>query len=282
MSPAEIARARARLPGAFRTSPRRLVQLWGGLALVAGVSAFAVWYLGLTFRQFWNGLDRLGFLVSLMFPPSHGGYPGEILYATIETVAMALFATLLSALISLPLGFMGARNVVSNILLHFSLRRFFDAGRAIDSLIWALFFISVVGLGPFAGMLALAASDIGSLSKLYAEAIENAERDQVDGVRATGAGRIQTAWFGYFPQVFPVMLAHALYYFESNVRGASILGIVGAGGIGMLLSDRIRANNWDEAAFVILVILVTVAVLDTLSKTIRLRIVDDPAARKVP
>lgn len=282
MSPADIARARARLPDAFRTSPRRSVQLWGGLALVAGVSAFAVWYLGLTFRQFWNGLDRLGFLVSLMFPPSHGGYPGEILYAIIETVAMALFATLLSALISLPLGFMGARNVVSNVLLHFSLRRFFDAGRAIDSLIWALFFISVVGLGPFAGMLALAASDIGSLSKLYAEAIENAERDQVDGVRATGAGRIQTAWFGYFPQVFPVMLAHALYYFESNVRGASILGIVGAGGIGMLLSDRIRANNWDEAAFVILVILVTVAVLDTLSKTIRLRIVDDPAARKVP
>lgn len=282
MSPADIARARARLPGAFRTSPRRSVQLWGGLALVAGVSAFAVWYLELTFRQFWNGLDRLGFLVSLMFPPSHGGYPGEILYAIIETVAMALFATLLSALISLPLGFMGARNVVSNVLLHFSLRRFFDAGRAIDSLIWALFFISVVGLGPFAGMLALAASDIGSLSKLYAEAIENAERDQVDGVRATGAGRIQTAWFGYFPQVFPVMLAHALYYFESNVRGASILGIVGAGGIGMLLSDRIRANNWDEAAFVILVILVTVAVLDTLSKTIRLRIVDDPAARKVP
>lgn len=282
MSPADIARARARLPDAFHTSPRRSVQLWGGLALVAGVSAFAVWYLGLTFRQFWNGLDRLGFLVSLMFPPSHGGYPGEILYAIIETVAMALFATLLSALISLPLGFMGARNVVSNVLLHFSLRRFFDAGRAIDSLIWALFFISVVGLGPFAGMLALAASDIGSLSKLYAEAIENAERDQVDGVRATGAGRIQTAWFGYFPQVFPVMLAHALYYFESNVRGASILGIVGAGGIGMLLSDRIRANNWDEAAFVILVILVTVAVLDTLSKTIRLRIVDDPAARKVP
>lgn len=282
MNRAEIASARARLPGAFRTSTRRLVQLWGGLALVVGVSAFAVWYLELTFTQFWSGLDRLGFLLAFMLPPTHGGYPGEVLYAMLETVAMALFATLLSGLISLPLGFMGARNVVSNVLLHFSLRRIFDAGRAVDSLIWALFFISVVGLGPFAGMLALAAADIGSLSKLYAEAIENAEREQVDGVRATGAGRVQTAWLGYFPQVAPVMLAHALYYFESNVRGASILGIVGAGGIGMLLSDRIRVNNWDEAAFVMLVILVTVAVLDTLSKTIRLRIINDPAVRQTP
>lgn len=282
MSRAEIARARARLPGAFRTSARKLWQFWSGLALISGVSAFALWYLGLSVTQFWNGLDRLGFLVSVMLPPTHGGYPGEVLYAMLETIAMALFATLLSSLISLPLGFLGARNVVSNVLLHFSLRRVFDTGRAIDSLIWALFFISVVGLGPFAGMLALAAADIGSLSKLYAEAIENAEREQVDGVKATGAGRVQTAWFGYFPQVAPVMLAHSLYYFESNVRGASILGIVGAGGIGMVLSDRMRANNWDEAAFAMLVILVTVAVIDTLSKTIRLRIIDDPAARQTP
>lgn len=279
MTDPDIQRARARLPGAFRASPRQIIALWGGLALFIGITAFSVWYLGLTFRQFWNGVDRLGFLIAFMIPPTHGGYLNEIIYATLETVAMALFGTLLSAVISLPLGFLGARNVVSNFLAHFSLRRFFDAGRAIDSLVWALFFISVVGLGPFAGMLALAASDIGSLSKLYAEAIENAEADQVDGVRATGAGKVQTAWFGYFPQVFPVMMAHALYYFESNVRSASILGIVGAGGIGMLLSDRIRANFWDEAAFVILVILVTVALLDTLSKEIRLRIVNDPARR---
>ena len=279
MTAAEIARARARLPEAFRAPARVRFQVWGGIVLCIGITVFSVWYLGLTFSQFRNGLDRLGFLVSFMVPPSSGGALADIIRATLETVAMALFGTLLATVISIPLGFLGARNVVSNFLAHFSLRRLFDAGRAIDALIWALFFISVVGLGPFAGMLALAASDLGTLSKLYGEAIENAEREQVEGVRATGAGRIQTAWLGYMPQVFPVMMAHALYRFEANVRSASILGIVGAGGIGMILSDRIRANFWDEAAFVILVILVTVALLDTLSKEIRLRIVNDPARR---
>ncbi|MGF1658131.1 MAG: phosphonate ABC transporter, permease protein PhnE [Rubrimonas sp.] len=274
---ARIAHARVRAPEAFRPRPGARLRAWGGLALVASVTAFAIWRLDLGFAQLWDGLGRLGFLIALMVPPSPGGYPGDIARAMLETVAMAFLGTLLSSTLSLPLGFLGARNVVTNALAHFSLRRLFDSGRAIDSLVWALFFISVVGLGPFAGMLALAAGDIGSLSKLYAEAIENAEVEQVEGVRATGAGPVQTAWLGYLPQVLPVILSHALFYFEGNVRSASILGVVGAGGIGMLLSERIRAGDWPEAAFIILVILIAVALLDALSKEIRLRIVADPA-----
>ena len=136
------------------------------------------------------------------------------------------------------------------------MRRFFDFIRGIDSLILALIFITVVGLGPFAGVLAIAVSDMGVLAKLFAEAIENVEKDQVEGVRATGAKPVQVMRFGILPQVFPVMLSNALYYFESNTRSATILGVVGAGGIGTQLTDRIRINNWDEVCFIVLMILV--------------------------
>jgi phosphonate transport system permease protein len=114
---------------------------------------------------------------------------------------------------------------------------------------------------------------MGVLAKLFAEAIENAGKDQVEGVRAAGAKPVQIMRFGIFPQVFPLILSNALYYFESNTRSATILGVVGAGGIGTQLADRIRINSWDEVGFIVLMILATVAVIDTLSKEIRLRVI---------
>jgi ABC-type amino acid transport system permease subunit len=129
------------------------------------------------------------------------------------------------------------------------------------------------GLGPFAGVLAIAVSDTGTLAKLFAEAIETVDRRQIEGVQASGANRIQLMRFAILPQVLPVMLSHALYYFESNTRSATILGIVGAGGIGLQLADRIRVNNWDEVAFILIMILITVTVIDLISKAIRHRII---------
>lgn len=125
-------------------------------------------------------------------------------------------------------------------------------------------------LSPFAGILTIAVSDIGILTKLFAEAIENIDKKQVEGVHATGANHLQLMRFSIFPQIFPVILSNALYFFESNIRSATILGVVGAGGIGLQLSDRIRINNWDEASFIIILILITVSIIDTLSKKIRL------------
>lgn len=121
----------------------------------------------------------------------------------------------------------------------------------------------------FAGIMAIAVSDTGTLAKLFAEAIEGVERKQVDGVRAAGAGNTLVMRLGMLPQVLPVILSNILYFFESNTRSATILGVVGAGGIGLHLSDRIRANNWDEAAFIILMILVTVSVIDYASRRLR-------------
>lgn len=127
----------------------------------------------------------------------------------------------------------------------------------------------MVGLGPFAGLRAIAAADVGVLAKLFAEAIENADRKQIEGVRSTGAGSIQTLRYGMVPQVLPVMTSNILYFFESNTRSATILGVVGAGGIGQSLSDRIRINDWDQACFIIILILITVAVIDAISHRLR-------------
>ncbi len=219
------------------------------------------------------GFTRLGDAMSFMFPPAAHGYLGEFIYAMLQTLGMAFLGTLLATMASVPLGFLGAKNVIHHSYFHFTLRRIFDVIRGIDALIWALIFINVVGLGPFTGILAIAVSDTGTLSKLFAEAVENVNAKEVEGVRAAGANTIQVMRFGILPQVFPVILSQALYFFESNTRSATILGVVGAGGIGLQLSDRIRVCDWDEAMCIIILILITITIIDTLSKTVRLRVI---------
>jgi phosphonate transport system permease protein len=122
-------------------------------------------------------------------------------------------------------------------------------------------------------VLAIATSDIATLSKLYAEAIENAERRQVEGVVAAGGGALARLRFGVLPQVLPIMLAQALYYFESNTRSAAILGVVGAGGIGLQIAERIRVRHWDEVAFIIILMIVTVAGIDWISGKLRRKLI---------
>ncbi len=240
----------------------------GFVLLVAGL-----WRIDASPERIWAGLSRLGWLVALMWPPSPGGAFVELLHGLAESLAMAFLGTVFAVLAALPLALLGAGNVVGSALLRFSVRRIYDGLRGIDTLIWALIFVSAVGMGPFAGILALAVPDVGTLAKLFSEALEGADRRQVDAVRAAGAGRLLAVRIGLLPQVAPVMLAQVLYTLESNARSSTVLGIVGAGGIGLALSDRIRINNWDEAAFIVLMILAMVAAIDLASRTIRLRLI---------
>lgn len=242
--------------------------LGGGLLLLVGL-----WRVDASPARVWDGLSKLGWLLALMWPPTPADALWELLEALAETVAMAFVGTLLAALAALPLSLLGARNIITSTLLRFSVRRIYDGLRGIDTLIWALIFVSAVGMGPFAGILAIAVSDTGTLSKLFSEALEAADRRQVEGVRAAGGGRLAAIRYGLIPQAGPVMLAQVLYMFESNTRSATILGVVGAGGIGLALSDRIRINNWDEVAFIVLLILVTVAAIDWLSRRARLALI---------
>lgn len=268
-----LAYAQARAPRLFKTPlTTEIVRALTAAAAVLYL-LWAISDLGLTWARLGLGFTKLGDLLHLMIPPSHGGYYMDFLTGLGETLGMAFIGTLIAALLAVPLGFMGAKTVVTNPILHFALRRVFDAFRATPSLIWALIFIRAVGLGPMAGVLALIMSDFAALSKLYAEAIENADKRQVEGVRASGAGGLLALRFGIFPQVSPVMLSQALYFFESNVRSAAIFGVVGAGGIGYHLNERIRLGIWNQAAFIVLMFLVAVFVIDVVNVRIRRRLI---------
>ena len=269
-APAEIAAWQARLPAAFPglSVKRALV----GLGFLAWLAA-TLWWFDVSPARLWNGLNGLGVILRLMVPPSPGEMWVEILQGLAESLAMAFLGTFLAAVIAVPLGFLGARNVVNVALLRFSLRRVLDGFRGVDQLIWALAYVRAVGLGPLAGVLAIATADIAVLAKLYAEAIENAEKRQAEGIAAAGGSPTLVMRFGILPQVAPVMLGHALYFFESNTRSAAILGVVGAGGIGLQIAERIRVRHWDEVAFIIILMVATVAAIDFLSGKVRRRLI---------
>ncbi len=245
----------------------------GVAALLLGGLGFGLWWIDAAPVRLWHGVFRLGFLIRLMLPPATGGALGDYVWALVETLAMAFLGTVLAVGVAFPLGFLAARSVVANRVVHFAVRRVLDVFRGVDILIWALIFVSAVGMGPFAGVLAIAFSDVAFLTKTYAEAIENIDRRAVEGVRAAGADGLQTIRLAVLPQVLPVVLSNALYFFESNVRNAAVLGIVGAGGIGLQLSQRIFINDWDQACFIIIMMLATVAVMDVLLGWLRRRLV---------
>ncbi|PQO22130.1 phosphonate ABC transporter, permease protein PhnE [Rhodobacteraceae bacterium WD3A24] len=243
-----------------------------GLVILA-VLGFSLWRVDATPERIAEGIGRLGFLLQFMWPPTAGGELWRLVMALLETLAIALIGTVAAAVASYPIGFLGARNILRMRLLRLPLRRALDVIRGVDVLIFALIFVAAVGLGPFAGILAVAVNDVGNFSKLFAEAIENTDDGPAEGAAASGCSRLETIRFAIVPQVMPVILSHILYFFERNVRAASIIGIVGAGGIGFELSERIRGNYWDEAAFIILMLLVTVMVIDRISHRLRLRII---------
>ena len=186
---------------------------------------------------------------------------------------MAFMGTLLGAIVAFPLSFLGAKNINRIFFLRQSARRIYDIIRAFETLILALIFIRAFGLGPLPGILAIAVSEIGTFAKLFSEALENTSRKPVEGVMASGGTRLQSIRYAIMPQVLPVHLSVLLYNFESNVRSSTILGIVGAGGIGFLLSDRIGTYNWDQAWTMIFMIIAMVYIIDHLSGLVRTRII---------
>jgi phosphonate transport system permease protein len=197
----------------------------------------------------------------------------ELWRSMLETVAMAYLGTMLAVVFAVPLGFLGARNVIPARVFRFCTRRLFDGLRGLDQLIWALVFVRAMGLGPIAGIMAIAVAETGVLAKLFAEAVENIDRRQVDGITSVGAGFVARLRFAVLPQVLPLLISQALYSIESNSREATILGLVGAGGIGLRLSERIQINAWDQVAYIIVLILIAVAVIDTTSRYLRLRLI---------
>jgi phosphonate transport system permease protein len=272
---ADAAGLARRYPAVFNPPlTSRLVTIGIILALI-GLLAFGFHRLGFSLTRFLNGLTQLGSFVGFMIPPSPGTWSKAVIYfhALAETIAIAFLGTLLAFLFSFPLAFLAARNATINRGVQLIVRRFSDSVRGVDTLIWALIWVTVVGLGPFAGVLAIMTSDIGNFTKLFSEAIESADKKAGEGVVSTGGSRLHEIRFGILPQVFPVIIGQTLYFFESNTRSATIIGIVGAGGIGLHLSEQIRTLEWQAVSFIILLILIAVAVIDFVSTKLRIAII---------
>lgn len=266
----------AKYPRAFRDTPAvraRKIGLWVGFI---ALFAWCLYDFNFAPERIWTGIERLGRVLSFMFPPHLWETWEEwleIIVALGETVAMAFMGTLLGAVVAFPLSFLGAKNITRIFWIRQGTRRVYDVIRAFETLILALIFIRAFGLGPLAGILAIAVSEIGTFAKLFSEALENTSRKPVEGVVASGGSRLQSIRFAIMPQVLPVHLSVLLYNFESNVRSSTILGIVGAGGIGFLLSDRISGYFWDQVWTIIFLIIAMVYLIDWLSGLIRTRLI---------
>ena len=273
LPPPECERLRSQYPEVFaRPASARLATP----AMILGAAAillFGLVDLDFSPARLVAGFHQLGWITMMMIPPDPGSSLPAYLVALGETLSIALLGTTIGALVALPVSLLAARNIVPSGIFRFPVRRFLDSIRGVDTLIWALVWINVVGLGPFAGVLAIAVSDFGAFGKLFSEAIETADRKQVEGIRASGGSALHEIRFGLMPQVLPVIAGQVLYFIESNTRSATIIGIVGAGGIGLQLAEQIRVLEWQKVSFLILMILVAVAAIDWISSKLRFAII---------
>jgi len=273
LPPPERERLRSQYPEVFaRPASARLATP----AMILGAAAillFGLVDLDFSPARLVAGFHQLGWITMMMIPPDPGSSLPAYLVALGETLSIALLGTTIGALVALPVSLLAARNIVPSGIFRFPVRRFLDSIRGVDTLIWALVWINVVGLGPFAGVLAIAISDFGAFGKLFSEAIETADKKQVEGIRASGGSALHEIRFGLMPQVLPVIAGQVLYFIESNTRSATIIGIVGAGGIGLQLAEQIRVLEWQKVSFLILMILVAVAAIDWISSKLRFAII---------
>jgi phosphonate transport system permease protein len=198
----------------------------------------------------------------------------NVYWAIFETMLMAFIGTFLAAFVSLPLAFLAASNFSPFRWLRFTVKRVFDFVRGVDALIFTILLARAFGPGPMTGALAILITDVGSLGKLFSEALENIDEKQVEGVRSTGANGLQRARIGVIPQVMPVFLSQVLYHFESNTRSATIIGAIVGGGIGLLLTQAISTQkDWEEVSYYIVLIILMVIAMDWLSGILRRRLI---------
>ncbi|CAN7218933.1 phosphonate ABC transporter, permease protein PhnE [Aminobacter aminovorans] len=204
---------------------------------------------------------------------------GDVWLKLAQTIVMAFVGTLFASVIAFPLAFLAARNITRNRLVNQVAKRFFDFLRSVDMLIWALFFTRAFGPGPIAGISAIFFTDTGTFGKLYSEALENIDDKQREGMRSVGASPASVQRYGVVPQVLPVLISQSLYFWESNTRSATIIGAVGAGGIGLKLWEAMRTNSdWENVAYMVLLILVVVFIFDNISTALRQRLIGNKAS----
>ena len=263
-------------------APRPARQWWadlrgaGVLALIAVVIAAGFNSTGFNFRDLLVNLPWIGDFFARAFPPDWS-FLSDTMREMLITVNIALIGTVVAAVLALPLSLLAARNLTESTWLtraaYYITRTFFNVDRGVDTLILALILVAAVGLGPFAGALAMAVHSIADLGKLYSEAIENADRGPIEALESSGAPGTSVVRWGLLPQVLPLFLSYTLYRFEINFRVSIVLGFVGAGGIGFLVNETMRGAQYPKASLAIILIVLVVNLIDFLSAAVRRRLV---------
>jgi phosphonate transport system permease protein len=221
--------------------------------------------------RLWAGLPRLASWSARAWPPDFSEVD-TLLERAAETIAMATLGTTLGAVIAVPICMFAARNTTPHPLLYLPARFLLNVLRGIDSFVFALFFVAAVGLGPFAGLLGVGVHSAGSIAKLWSEAVETAEQAPIDAAILTGASRLRIIIYALLPDVLPSLASILLYVWEFNVRASTVLGIVGAGGIGQELKNNIDLLDFPRVGAILLIILVMVTVIDQTSAWLRRRL----------
>lgn len=244
------------------------ILVWGGVAAVLLYSIDAV-DLGNISRLF-AGNDSTKLFVHDLLRPDFSDW--KMFVAKMwETVQIALWGTFLAVILGIPLGLAAARNIAPAWVVT-PVRWIMNLLRSVPDLVIGLLFVTAVGLGPLAGVLAITLNTAGVLAKLFSEAVESIDKGPVEGVRATGAGKLHEIVWGVLPQVAPLWTSFALYRFESNSRSATVLGLIGAGGIGQVLFDSMNAFDFRAVSAIVIVVVIAVTLIDTLSQVMRRRL----------
>jgi phosphonate transport system permease protein len=244
---------------------------WAAWLVILGAVAWSAVETEVSLGRMIEGLPFMWDFLRRMVPPDLSVL-GNALRGATETIQIAIVGTAVAAVLALPLGFAAARNAAPPWLFYWA-RGLLNAFRAVDTLVYALFFVAAVGLGPFPGVLAVMVYTATVLAKLYSEAIEAIEPGPVEAVRATGATTLQVLRWGVVPQLVPQFLSFTLYRFETNIRAAAVLGFVGAGGIGFYIQTYLRLLNYPAAATVLLVLIGLVMIVDFASSRLRARLI---------
>ena len=258
------------VPDLVGTRAKRTVT--GALAVITLLYVFATWFTGASPVTLWQGLPDLWRLMQDFFPPNWGYLP-EAFSRLLETLQMAVIATTVAAVVTVPLALFGAANLAPSRSLSIVMKQGMNLLRTIPDLLLAVIFIGMFGVGVFSGVMALIIVSTGILVKLTSEVVEAIHPGPLEAVRASGGNLVQVMAYAVVPQVLPKFTSYTLYVFEINVRASLVLGFVGAGGIGQLLQRSISFFRYDDAMMVVLVIFVAVVLIDRFSLAVRKELV---------
>lgn len=253
-------------------SLRKRIRYWMIFIMAIVVLVWSARGVNVDLPRFISGFPSIGNIISLMFPPDWS-YLDTVLMRMLQSIHIALVGTFIGSILAVPIGFMAARNVTVYKVVSWIGKQLLNAIRTFPELILAVFFVAALGPGQLAGLMAVGIHSIGMLGKLFADIIEGIDEGPSEALRASGANKIEILWHAVFPQVLPEFIATSLYRFEINLRAATVLGMVGAGGIGVILDQALKYRRWSVVGMALLTVVIVVTTIDYSSAFVRKKII---------